>query len=166
ALPSLETQIQPIEAAIALFELVDDAKTLQVVLEPPSLWGKLAHAGIQRILASVSEGRVPQVVGQRNGFDEIFVQPERTGHRPGDLCDLQTMREPCAKEVALVIDEDLCLVFQAPEGVSMHDAIAIALEFGAPDRSRLGMKPTPRGFGMRRVGRQSFGHAPADTVEV
>jgi hypothetical protein len=41
------------------------------------------------------------------------------------------MRQPRAEEVAFVVDENLGLVDQAPEGRAVHDAVAVALVFVA-----------------------------------
>jgi hypothetical protein len=46
---------------------------LQVVLEAAVPF----HALVQGILAGVAERRVAEVVGQRNGLDEVFVQCQR-----------------------------------------------------------------------------------------
>jgi hypothetical protein len=70
SLPRLEAEIQAIESRITFFQLVDDAQTLQVVLEAAIR----SHAFIQRVLASVPKRRVPQVVRERNGFDQVLVQ--------------------------------------------------------------------------------------------
>jgi hypothetical protein len=57
-----------------------------------------------------------------------------------ELRHLQRMRQPGAEQVALVVDEDLGLVDQAPERGAVHDAVAVALVFGAPGGGRLGWR--------------------------
>jgi hypothetical protein len=68
------------------------------------------------------------------------------------LRDFQAVREPRAKQVAFVINEDLRLVFETAERRGVNDPIAIALEFGARAR-RLFLEPAPARFsGMRGIG--------------
>ena len=66
ALASLETQVQPVECGIAFFQFVDHAQRLQVVLESAVGF----HAAVQRILAGMAEGRVAEVVRQRDRFGQ------------------------------------------------------------------------------------------------
>jgi hypothetical protein len=46
---------------------------------------------------------------------QCLVQAERARDGARDLRDLERMREPGAIQVALVVDEDLCLVDEAAE---------------------------------------------------
>jgi len=50
------------------------------------------------------------------------------------LRNLKRVRQPRAIVIAFMADEDLRLVFKAPEGNGVNDAIAIALE-GRPGRA-------------------------------
>ena len=76
ALARLKRQVQAVELRVALFQRIDHAQALQVVLKAalPS------HAGVQRILPGVAKRRVAQVVRQRNGFDQILVDAQRARH--------------------------------------------------------------------------------------
>ena len=68
-----------VEALTFLFQLVHHPQALHIVLEA-------ARAEfIQGPLARVAEGRVPQIVGQADGFSQVFVQPQRPGDGAGDL---------------------------------------------------------------------------------
>ena len=55
-----------------------------------------------------------------------------------DLRHFDRVGDPRAEQVAFVIDEHLRLVGQPPERAGMDDAIAVALEFAAILRRRLG----------------------------
>ena len=92
-------------------------------------------------------------MGQSDGFDQVFVQAEGPGHRSPQLRNLQRMREAGAKEVAFVVDEDLCLVNQAPESGGMNNPIPIPLKIAAGWRVGLQIKSTQRFFRVRRIGR-------------
>jgi hypothetical protein len=114
---------------------------LQVVLEA----AVRLHAIVQRILSGVPEGRVTQVVREADRFGESFVQLQRTRDGARDLRDLDGVRQARPVEVALVIDEHLRLVNQAPERGRMDDAIAIPLILAAQHRCRLGVHAAARG---------------------
>ncbi len=58
------------------------------------------------------------------------------------------------KMVALVMDEDLGLVSQPPEGGRMDDAVPVALEFGPRRRERLGDQTARRTRRVGRIGRE------------
>jgi hypothetical protein len=58
------------------------------------------------------------------------------------------MRQPSAKQVALVVQEYLGLVDQAPKGRGMNDAVAVALVLGAGRRGWLGVAPAARPRGI------------------
>ena len=70
----LEHQIQTVKRAITLLELFDDTKTLKIVFETTIRF----HASIQRILSGMTERRMPQIVRQRNGLDQVFIQLQVT----------------------------------------------------------------------------------------
>ena len=149
ALERLPGEVQPVERGVAPLEPGHEAKRLGVVVEA----AERRHAVGERVLAGVAEGRVAEVVRQRQRLGEILVEAERAGERAGDLADLDRMGEPGAVVVALVEDEDLGLVLEAAEGARMDDAVAVALELAAGRRGRLAVQPTPalpRVAGIRR----------------
>ena len=137
--PRKVEKVQAGKGQVALLELVHDPQGLQVVLEATPG----PHAGVQRILAGVTKGCVPEVVGQRDRLDQLAVQVEAPGHRPADLGDLQRVREARPEEVALVIDEDLRLVDQPPKAARVHDAVPVALVLTAVGVGRLRVTPAP-----------------------
>jgi hypothetical protein len=79
-----------------------------------------------------------QVVREADRLHQILVRAERPGDAAPDLGDLQGMRQPGAVVIALVVDEDLSLIFQPPESGRMQDAVPIFLENGAVIRSSSG----------------------------
>jgi hypothetical protein len=152
ALARLEGEVEPVEFGVAFFQQIDHAQRLQVVLEA----AVLAHAGVQRILPGVAEGRVAEVVRQRHRFHQVLVQVQHSRDGAADLRHFQAVGEPRAEQVALVVDEHLGLVFQPAERGGMDDAVAVALELGARRGGRFGV-PAPAGLtGMRGVGGKRF----------
>jgi len=116
-------QVQAREIGIALLEALDDPQRLAVVVEPAVILHELG----QDVLAEVAERGVAEVVGERQGLDEVFVQAERARDGPPDLAHLDRVRQARAVVIPLVIDEDLRLVFEPAEGSRMDDAVAIPL---------------------------------------
>ena len=118
----LIAQVQP--APVAL-QYVHHAQALLIVLEAAGVYA------VQRPLARVAEGRVPQIVAERRGLSEVFVQRERPRHRAGKAADLQRVRQARAVMVALRLEEHLRLMLQAAEGLGVRDPVNVALEAGA-----------------------------------
>ena len=133
AFARFEAQIQAVERAVVLFQIVDHREALQVVLEA----AVLAHAFVQRVLARMAERRMAEIVRERNRFDQVFVDAQIARHRTRNLRDFETVREARAEQVAFVIHENLRLVFEPAKRRRMDDAVAVALEFGARARRRL-----------------------------
>ena len=120
------------------------------------LWSKppiVGHAGVERVFAGVAEGRVPEVMAERDRLGKIVVESQGAGDRASDLRDLDRMGEPGAGMIALVIDEDLGLVGEAAERGRMDDPVAVALELRPRRRRRLGHETPGSASGIRRIGR-------------
>ena len=137
---ALESEVKSTKGRVALLELIHDPQRLQVVLEA----AVVAHALIQRVLAGMAEGSMSQVVSETDRLGERLIQPERECDRARDLRHLDRVRDACAVQVALVVDEHLGLVDEAAESVGVDDAIAVALELAAKLRLRLGVVPSAR----------------------
>jgi hypothetical protein len=141
----LPRQVEAVEGGIAALQIGDDAQAVRIVVETADA----AQSLLQRALAGMAEGRVAEIVRQRQRLGEVLVEPERAGERAGDLGDLQRMGQPRAVMIALVKHEDLRLVRQAPESGRMDDAVAIAAE-GVAGRARP-FRPQPAPA-MARIG--------------
>ena len=143
-------QVQAVERRIAMLELGDDTQSVAVVVEA----AMPGHAGVERVLAGMAEGRMAEIVAKRDRFRQVVVEPQGPGERARDLRHLDRVGEAGAEMVALVIDEHLGLVGEPAEGGRMDDPVAIALEFRPRRRRRLGDKARrPRRVGC--VGRAS-----------
>src|SRR5579863_3646629 len=59
ALAHFEGQVQAAKSGIALFEVLDNAKGVKVVVKKKSVG---AHGGVERFFAGVAEGRMAEVV--------------------------------------------------------------------------------------------------------
>src|ERR1700677_1458323 len=96
----------------------------------------------------MAERRMGEVVGQRQRFGEVFVEPEHPGQGAGNLGHLKRMRQPGAVMIAFVEYEDLGLVFEPPKRRSVNDTVAVAAERAAVLARWLGMQPAAA---LRRV---------------
>src|SRR5690606_27896443 len=105
-------------------------------------------AGVQLILPRVPEGRVAQIVSQRDRLGQVFMQTQVAGQRARYLGHFYAVRQAGAEQVALVVDEDLRLVFKQAECIAMNDAITVALELIAACWRGLDMPTPARLFGM------------------
>jgi hypothetical protein len=100
---------------------------------------------------------VAQVVSQGDRFDQVFIQAQGTRNRAAQLCDLQRVRHAGAKQIALVVQENLGFVDQSSESGRVDDAIAVTLVRVAKARGMrwgigLCMSSTPRLRGPRSEG--------------
>ncbi len=150
-------QVEPVELGVAALELGDDAQGVAVVVEA----AVLGHAGVERVLAGMPEGRVAEIVAERDRFREVVVEPQGAGERARDLRHLDRVGEAGAEMVALVMDEHLGLVGETAEGGRMDDPVAVALEFGPRRRRRLGDEARAPARGRRRRAREPSGLSSA-----
>ena len=118
-------------------QALDPAERLKVVLEA----AVPGHHFVEHLFARMAEGRMTEVVSQRHGLGKLFVQSERPADRAGDLTHLKGMGQAGTVVIALMVDEYLCLVLEAPEGCGVNDPIAVPLKGGAHPMLGLGVGP-------------------------
>ncbi len=121
-------QVESVIIGVHVFELFQDAAALFVVLE---MFAVFTHGLIQRRLAAVAEWGMPQVVRQRNGFREVFVEAQAAGDIAGDLGDFNGMGEAVAVVVAVIGNKDLGFGLKSAERLGMDNPVSVALEGGA-----------------------------------
>ena len=88
ALTRLERQIESVKLRVTLLQLINHAQALQVVLKA----AKRRHAVVQRVLPGMAKRRVTEIMRQRNGFNQVFVELQRTRNRAPELRHFQRMR--------------------------------------------------------------------------
>src|SRR3981081_4161653 len=93
------------------------------------------EAEVERPLAGMPERRMAEVMGQRQGFGEVFVQAQLARQRARNLCDFQGVGQPGAVMIAFVEHEYLGLMLQPAKSGGMDHAVAIAPE-SAPGLAR------------------------------
>ena len=150
ALDHLERQVQARERRIIRLDEFDDAQALRVVVEAAAA----RHQAVQRFLARMPEGRVAEIVRQRDSLGQVLVERERPRDGPAHRGDLDRVRKPGAQMVAGAVEENLRLVLQPPEGAGVDHAGAVALKVRAVGVARLRVRAA-RGIRARlRVGGQ------------
>ena len=77
------------------------------MFEPP----KFLHTGIQGILSGMAKRRMTEIMGQRDGLYQFFIQIQVASKCTPNLRNLQAMGQARAKQIAFMIDENLSLVF-------------------------------------------------------
>src|SRR5438105_8454409 len=115
-----------IETAAVALERLDDAQRMLVVAEAAA--AALAQELVERLLAGVSERRVPEVVPEPYRLDEVLVQAQGAGDAACDSRRLERVRQASAEVIAFRVDEDLRLVSKPPERLGVDDPVAVALE--------------------------------------
>ena len=118
-----------------------------------------AQAGIERPLAGMAEWRVAKVVGERQRFRQILVEPQLASERAGDLGHFQSVGQAGAVVIAFVEHENLGFVLQAPESRGMNDPVAVAAERAAGPARRLRELPAPAQVGVAGIGRAGGSHS-------
>ena len=121
-LPYLEGQVQAGKCDVSFLQLLHDSQGVQVVVEtlPVGL-----HQTVKQGFPRMAERRMAQVVNQRQGFHQVGIQPQSQRHGAADLCDFERMRQAVAKMVGVAAGENLRLVFEAPKGTCMDDAVPV-----------------------------------------
>jgi len=98
----------------------------------------------------VTEGRMAEIVRQRQGFGEVLIEAECARDRPGDLGDFQRVCKPGAVMIPLMGDENLGFLLQAAKRRSVNDPVTVTLKRRAGGRGRLFMVPALGSFPVRR----------------
>jgi hypothetical protein len=123
------------ERGIFLFEVFDDAEALAIVFES----AVVEHEAVEDFLPFMAEGGMAEVMGEGDGFGEIFVEAEGASDVAGDGGDLDGVSQARAEVIPSAVKEDLGFVFEAAECAGMNDAVAVALVVGAPVWRRFGV---------------------------
>ena len=110
-LARLPRKIESVEARIFLLQLLDDAQALAIMLES----AVRGHEPVEGVLAFVAERGVAEVMCQRDGLDEILIQPQGARDAAGGGGNFHRVREARAQVIAGAIEKDLRLVFQSAE---------------------------------------------------
>lgn len=76
----------------------------------------------------MAEGRVPEIVAERNRLHQIFIQRQRPRHRARNLRDFEGVRQTRAEMITVGDEKNLPFVFEPAKRPRVNNAIAIALK--------------------------------------
>ncbi len=94
----------------------------------------------------MAERRMAEVMGQRDSFAEFFVQVKRFANRSGDLGNFNTMCQPCAVILALVVGKHLGFPVQTTECRRMDQPVPVTLKRRADDIRKIRIQTAPAFF--------------------
>ena len=120
---------------------------------------------VQRPLPRMAKGCVAQIVPQRDGLCQIFIEAQRPSNGTGDLTDLQRMGEPGAVMIPLRRKEYLRFLLETAERLAVQNTVPVPLEAGAHHVRFLGAQPpsavlAQHGKGTERQPLNGFGLFP------
>ncbi len=120
--PNFESEVQAGKIHVLLLDLLDNAQGVEVVIETVVI---ARHQPIEYSFASMTKGRMPDIVNQGKRFHEVHIQPERLRNRAADLRHFQGVRQPVAEMVRITPREDLRLVLETTKGARVNNAVAV-----------------------------------------
>ena len=150
AFANFKGEIQAGKVEIAVFELLDDAQCVEIVIEGGAVG---AHELVEFAFPGVAKGRMADVVDESKGFGELAVEAKRGRDGAGDLCDFEGVGKAIAEVIGIARGEDLRFGFQASKGARVNDAIAVARVLAAIRVAGFGISAAARDFfahGQRR----------------
>ena len=127
-----EHTVERLQRDVAAIQVVEHPHRVHVVVEGAP--GTRVVAGRQKALAGVAEGRVARVVAQRDGLDEVAVQPEQAPDAPGHAAHQLHVQAAPRDLVVLGEGEHLGLVGIAVVGGQVQDLLDVAHEGRARER--------------------------------
>jgi hypothetical protein len=76
----------------------------------------------------MAEGRVPEVMPQSDGLDQVFIESKSPSNRTGDLRYFEGVGQTGAVVVTGGREKDLRFVLQTAKGLAVHNSIPVPLE--------------------------------------
>ena len=75
----------------------------------------------------MSEGRMPQIMPQSNGLNQIIIQPQGLRNGSGSLGNFQGMGQTVPVVIPLRRQKDLGLILQSPKRLTVQDPVPVPL---------------------------------------
>ena len=120
-----EGQIEAAKGEVTQLEVLDDAEGVQVVIEAQAM---RVHCFVEGAFARMAEGRMSDVVHQRERFGEVSVESERGSDGARKLRHFNGVGEAAPVVVGVAVGKHLCLTGKAAKRPRMNDAGAVALK--------------------------------------
>lgn len=118
-------QIQPGKLRRVFRKDCDDPMRLDVVFKRSSVF---FYPPVECLFAGVAEGRMAEVMTERDAFGEIFIESERPCEVAADLGDFHGVGEARTHVVVRSRHKHLRLPLQSSKSLRVNDAITVALK--------------------------------------
>ena len=148
SLKNLEGKVESALLGIALFQQIDDAQALGIVVKA----AMILHKEVERFLPGMTERRMAEVVGKSDRLGQVLVETEGTGDCPADGGHLDRVGQAGPVVIAGSVEEDLGFAVETAEGGAVDDAIPVALVAGAEEMLLLGSGSSRRLRGALGIG--------------
>ena len=147
SVPDLPAQIQSLAVP---FQDIHDPEALLIVFETKGTYT------VERPFTAMAEGRVAQIMTQRNGLDQILVEAEGFRDRPGILGHFQRVGQTGPVMVACRRQKNLSLILEPSKRFAVQDSVPVPLK-GRSYIARLFFLQASSGFfGQTCPGRQNL----------
>ena len=134
-------RLRPGKVEVTLFKPFDDAERVQIVIEGVPC---ARIRWIELLFTRMTEGRMSDIVDERQCLRQIRIESQRGGHGASDLRHFQRMREAIAKMIGEARGENLSLRLEPAESAGMDDAVAVARVVIAVGMRDFRVAPSPR----------------------
>jgi len=116
---------------------------MQVVIEKETV---LTHESVKCLFASMSKGRVTDIVDKGQGFDQVHIDMQSRRERTGYLRNFEGVSETVAEMIGIPAGENLRLRFQPTKRARVYDAVTVPLKVVPVGVLGLGITPAARLF--------------------
>jgi hypothetical protein len=148
SLKNLEGKVESALLGIALFQQLNDAQALGIVVEA----AMILHEEVEHFLPGMTERRMAEVVSQRDRLGQVLVETEGAGNGPADGGHLDGVGQAGPVMVSGTVEEDLGLSVETAKGGAVDDAIPVPLIAGAEEMFLLGSGTSRRLRGALGIG--------------
>ena len=111
--------------SVALLEVLDDAESMEVVVEAAAVTPQTA---VKCALPGMAKRWMPDIVDKRKRLRKIFLEAKFGGSRASDLRNLHGVGQAAAKVVRRPAGKHLGLARQPAESARLHNPLAVALK--------------------------------------
>src|SRR5277367_1493489 len=126
AFPRAERQVQPAKLGVPALKVLDNAQRVQIVVESQSVF---AQSIVESAFARMPEGRMANVMDQRQRFCQPLVQAQHCCYGARDLRHLHRVGQAAAEVVRVAVREYLRLAGKTAEGPRVNNPSAVALKW-------------------------------------
>ncbi len=143
AFAHFKSEVKSGELEIPMFELLDDAQRVKVVIECGAI---CLHQLVQLAFTGMTERRMANVVNQSESLGKFGIEAESGGYGSRDLRDFERVREAIAEMIGITGGENLRFGLKPAKSTRVNDAVAVARVLGTIRVTRFVVAATAREF--------------------